>query len=134
MWEKQKSYNYGTELVQEIKLSGNKVLDVAIRYRSGYRYEEKAPYMIRMDFIVSDCYMSCGVPMKRTVLDFSNMPKDVAMTGYDYEKRTIGPLNKVAAKYDTPEKVLALFYKVNPGYVPPEVEIPEIPAAIPAAV
>ena len=39
MWEKQKSYNYGTELVQEIKLSGNKVLDVAIRYRSGYRYE-----------------------------------------------------------------------------------------------
>ena len=137
MWEKQKSHEYGTSLAAKIELGNQKTLNATIAYKSGYRYDQKPPYAIRMSFFIDQWevkdYGFGPTVVRSCVIDF-NGPRGVLFSEYEHEKRTIGPLSKVAAKYDTPEKVLALFYKVNPGYVPPEVEIPEIPAAIPAAV
>lgn len=124
MWEKRKSKAYGTVLEAKIELGNQKTLNASIEYKSGYMYEQKAPYAIRMNFFIDQWEVKdCGfgpVVVRSCIIDF-NAPRGVRFTEYKYEKRTIGPLLKFAEKYDTPEKVLGLFYDVNPRYVPAEV-------------
>lgn len=120
MWEKRKSGSRGTELTMEIPLQEGKVLDVSICYHSMQRYDPRPPYAIRMNFIISEVYTSSGATWKRTTFDFANMPKDVLCSAYTWEKRTIGPLKTIADKYSTPEKVLELFYQINPSFKPTE--------------
>lgn len=133
MWEKRKSGNYGTELTMKIELGNHKTLNVSIGYRSRYRYEQTAPFGIVMDYFIDEWetkdYGFGPVVMRKCVLDPSNMPKGCLMDGYIHEKRTIGPLNRIAGLYKSPEAVLDAFYALNPGFKP--TEVPD-PLAIPA--
>ena len=124
MWEKLKRKEYGISLETKIELNNHQMLNVSIEYKSGYRFEQKAPYAIRISFLIDmwevKDYGFGPVVIHSCVIDF-NAPRGVRLTEYKYEKRTIGPLLKIAEKYDTPEKVLGLFYDANPRYVPAEV-------------
>lgn len=129
MWEKRKSGNHGTELTMKIELGNGKTLNVSIGYRSRYRYDQKPPFGIVMDYFIDEQISHGGYTMRRCVLDPANMPKGCLMDGYTYEKRTIGPLNRIAGFYKSPEAVLAAFYSLNPNFKPTEVPDPlEVPA------
>ena len=133
MWEKRKSSNYGTELTMKIDLGNRKTLNVSIGYRSRYRYEQAAPFGIVMDYFIDEWeevnYGGASYIMRRCVLDPTNMPKGCLMEDYIHAKRTIGPLNRIAGLYKSPEAVLDAFYALNPGFKP--TEVPD-PLAIPA--